>query len=91
MKTEGKLDKIKRKANMVDKEVFAEPNIKSKSTGGTLICLPKIYKDQPKFMNEDEDGFSIIAFTDFDNRKKVIVSIYFKYGKMRTIITITNA
>ena len=76
--------------NSVGKAVFAEPNEKSKSTGGTLICLPKIYKNEPEYINDKEDGISIVAFTDFDNRKKGVVSLYFKYGKMRTVNTITN-
>ena len=51
--TDIKLNMIKTKANKVDKEVFAYPNNKSNCTGGTMIWLPRIYKSQPKLINDE--------------------------------------
>ena len=47
-------------------------------------------KDEPVYLDDNEDGISLVAFTDYDNRKKVIVSLYFKCNKMRTVSAITT-
>ena len=72
MMTTEKLSHIEGKAKLVGKIIFAKPNRILTRTGGTLICLPKIFKDEPVYLDDNEDGISLVAFTDYDNRKKLL-------------------